>query len=179
MQDNRLDTNDFINNTLRTTLDPEKGNVSDKSSVLGPYNSTDNEDETTKDKILAGNDLFYEDASEVINFLNKVLIVNRDYEAANNADFDDGVEHITPKEIAALGEKQQKLKKKYEKANEQTFQGLADLSQAQKDALYDDSWKPNQEVLAELQRIGFEFDHIKASLSKNEANHCSTTYFLL
>ena len=112
MQDNQLDTNDFVNNTLRTTLDPEEGNASDKSSVLGPYNSTDHEDETTKEKILEGAELFYADAGEVITFKNKVLIVNRDYEAANNGNFDDGVEHVTKKQEEELEANMRKERKK-------------------------------------------------------------------
>ena len=49
MEDCELNLADFENNTLESEDDPEKDNVSSKSSVLGPYNSLENDEQEFDD----------------------------------------------------------------------------------------------------------------------------------
>ena len=95
MQDDRLDSNDFMHNSLRSTIDPEKANVSTLSSILGPYNSSDNDSIDLMQEIDEDpNAEFFANVDDVLRFDNKVLVNNREYEAVNNAEIDHGVEVV-------------------------------------------------------------------------------------
>jgi len=91
LDDNKLDQWDFEGNTLNSTQEPEMRNLTSKSAVLGPYNSTrSNFDKEMVEEIEEEGYEIYNPA-DILMLNIKVHELNKMYEADNNANVDNGV----------------------------------------------------------------------------------------
>lgn len=193
MVDDRLDMWDFEENVnnLGSTDDPEKRNVSTKSSVLGPQcSSRSNKDDVKVIDIIKDADMLVDTRAvpAVLTFAPRVYNANRAYEACNNRNFDDGVHNRGSSSEDSLdprtANKKKKARDKEEKFDADAAQDLPhtiDRFKMDGKPLFSEKFKPtnNKDIYQILSRWGFPFEHIKSSLDKNINNHCTTTYYLL
>ena len=168
-----LDTSEEIGNK----------NINSKSLILAPFNSS-----MTKDK---ENEYDYNNKSliiknNVIKFSAKVKELNRNYELNNNGEIDNGIV-ISPKdsiddkkkdnEISPYnynGSYYSKIQSKPFSANNELEEGLSSRRENNKNESFF-----NENVLNELNDLGYNKDYIKECILKNEINYATTSYHLL
>lgn len=189
--DNRLDMwdfNSFGSNegplaVLGSTEDPEKRNVSTKSSVLAPQCSSISNREVEQIDVIRATGLLVKSSEPIIVFQARVLAANRIYEAHNNNRFDDGVLNRDSDDSEADKENKKSKKKKDKRlpgdsaSADQRPKDTMDMTL--KNALFRETFKPNGDVMNKLFKFGYPFNYINKCLQENASNHCTTTYYLV
>jgi hypothetical protein len=168
-----LDTSEEIGNK----------NINSKSLILAPFNSS-----MTKDK---ENEYDYNNKSliiknNVIKFSAKVKELNRNYELNNNGEIDNGIV-ISPKdsiddkkkdnEISPYnynGSYYSKIHSKPSSANNELEEGFSSRRENNKNESFF-----NENVLNELNELGYNKDYVKECIFKNEINYATASYYLL
>jgi len=87
--DKRLDHNDFEGNSLTSTQDPEKRNLSYESDVLGPFNSSEENNEVDLVEQIRETGMLVPKGTLKLSL--KVKEINNRYERNNNGLLNDGV----------------------------------------------------------------------------------------
>ena len=168
-----LDTSEEIGNK----------NINSKSLILAPFNSS-----MTNDK---ENEYDYNNKSliiknNVIKFSAKVKELNRNYELNNNGEIDNGIV-ISPKDsfddkkkdndISPYnynGSYYSKIHSKPFSANNELEEGFSSRRENNKNESFF-----NENVLNELNELGYNKDYVKECILKNEINYATTSYYLL
>jgi len=84
-------TDPFAEQLLVSTQNSGLKNVSSRSVILAPFNSTLSDEQTIRENHLRMNEMLL--PRRVIKFAAKLQEVNRQYELNNNAELDNGVYH--------------------------------------------------------------------------------------
>ena len=161
--DNRLDHNDFEGNSLSSTQEPDQRNLSYQSDVLGPFNTTQsNNDKNFIEQIKESGMLVK--AANVLTLNLRVREINNRYEANNNQQLDNGVYNDENDEA----EDTHKKKKKHDKAEK--FENLDLFSNEDDDKenpLFQDKFMINNKIVWEVERFGFPKVYIRECLREN------------
>lgn len=86
-----MPTDPFAEQLLVSTQNSGLKNVSSRSVILAPFNSTLSDEQTIRENHLRMNEMLL--PRRVIKFAAKLQEVNRQYELNNNAELDNGVYH--------------------------------------------------------------------------------------
>jgi hypothetical protein len=84
-------TDPFAEQLLVSTQNSGLKNVSSRSVILAPFNSTLSDEQTIRENHVRMNEMLL--PRRVIKFAAKLQEVNRQYELNNNAELDNGVYH--------------------------------------------------------------------------------------
>jgi len=158
----------------------EKYNCETKSSLLAPFNSINYEyfkienpknkkdefEDFNNDKLLVENDLF--------TFSNKAKEFNYQYELDNNKEVDNGV-LINNKSINESSSSSfSNANSKRNLINDKFINFNSDFNDVENIAEY-----KKENILTQIENLGYDRDYVVKSLKKNFLNHASTVYFLL
>ena len=111
MDDNKLDSKDFINNKLESTEDPLKGNISSKSDIMAPFN-TSCSDENELRKEMEESELQIETKkNEILKFSHRVTYINNEYQKNFNELRDNGVFNILKDDDTNASNRKKRTKK--------------------------------------------------------------------
>lgn len=86
-----MPTDPFAEQLLVSTQNSGLKNVSSRSVILAPFNSTLSDEQTIRENHVRMNEMLL--PRRVIKFAAKLQEVNRQYELNNNAELDNGVYH--------------------------------------------------------------------------------------
>ena len=158
----------------------EKYNCETKSSLLAPFNSINYEyfkienpknkkdefEDFNNDKLWVENDLF--------TFSNKAKEFNYQYELDNNKEVDNGV-LINNKSINESSSSSfSNANSKRNLFNDKFINFNSDFNDVENIAEY-----KKENILTQIENLGYDRDYVVKSLKKNFLNHASTVYFLL
>ena len=186
LDDEVLDEHDFKNITITSTNDPEKRNMSEKSEILDPFNtSVSGGDIVINEKYFDDNsDVEYYTTKEmpsVIKFDLRIRELNKGYQALNNELHDNGVENKPP--IDENLQAQQKAKKNSTKNKEEAEALLREFTSGKLSDMIvkvfsKKGFKTNTKKAFNVQKYGFPLEYVKKTVEKNECNFCTTVYYL-
>ena len=139
-------------------------NVSSKSIILAPFNTTDDKSETSIiDKSIIGKDRLI--------FSSKVRELNRQYERNNNCELDIGIyKDVSKPKKGSVSKPQREC---VSTPSELNLRRTIPLFTMPKPLMI------NEEVCKKMECFGFPHNVIVESLKANEMNHATATYFLL
>ena len=178
----------FTLKNLFTINDKENKNIGTKSHILAPFNSSficDNKNnyENKLDKSL-------EICNEVIQFNEISKVLNRQYELNNNGEIDHGVliNHNSEKKekeenINEINDLDDDIN---EENNKKLTPDLNNNNSLKQNSKRNESNLTNSStliidegILKTMEMLGYKKDYIQKTLSANELNYASATYYLL
>ena len=164
----------FTEKDIDSSMNELTRNMTTKSNVLAPFNSScsDIEKEEIKSKILHKKD--------IIKFGAKVRDADRQYEKNNNCDNDNGVYN---KFVCDSSNSNMESISSYKSEHNSSYseeENGGSFSKSQfTSEIVDDKIEIQPEVMKEMSKLNFDCSKVKESLSKMQLNHATTTYFLL
>lgn len=187
MDDNKLDSKDFINNNLESTEDPLKGNISSKSDIMAPFNTSCSDIEELRKEMEESELQIETKKNQILKFSHRVTYINNEYQNNFNELRDNGVFNILKDEDTNASNRKKRTKKveKTESSEVSHDKKMSDLksritNEEQKYShLFEEKFHIDQAIVQQVVKFGFEHKYIKECLANNENNHCTATYYLL
>ena len=172
-----------------------------KSDVLAPNNSEyvpDDQEEGGDEKkahfIEEGFDYFYmaEECLKkkpIMHFEARCNEVNRNYEAENNPDYDNGVENKNnhsidgkPK-VEDKGKSGKKKKKGKDEVKDEEEEVEVELPNDPDNPEFDEKFRPINQYIYEVRKLGYDAssnkDYLKEQLEQNQNNYATAAYYLV
>ncbi len=180
----------FTMKNLFTLNDKENKNINTKSNILAPFSSSIIEENCNDKSACLCNDLEIE--NNVIKFSENVIVLNRQYELNNNGEIDHGIliNHSSSKNKEKKEEEKNNnnYKIKFDNGkniksapeNKKFIQFSKQDSQKNISSLTNSSsFLIDENIIKCIEEMGYKKEYIQKSLSNNEFNYATATFFLL
>ena len=169
-----------------------------KSFIFAPFNTSYIKEELNKAHLIASLEI----ENNIILFDENIQILNRQYELNNNGEIDHGVLinrfNMSSRRSNNLNEPNKNTKEKKGdnsliNEEEKNDKKEIDLTQEEKiiiknrnknnninsEITFSDNDILDENVIINMQNLGYDKEYIKKCITNNELNYCSATYYLL
>lgn len=181
----------FTLKNLDTKNDIHFKNVATKSHILAPFNSS------LKDSLVEEYEYDLEVNNEMMKLIGKVKEANHQYELNNNNEFDYGVikkqnskekekekdrsSSATPFEMNSglISPPQDNPSNRYSGINTPRSDSLTHKTKPKSTSMTTQTFVIDEEVIKQVEEMGYTRDYILKSLNNNDLNHSTTCYYIL
>ena len=166
-------------------------NISTKSSLLAPYNTLIQDDESLSESDIK--DIFDDLSNPNINLENDIIVINNkvkefnlNYELNNNGECDNGMlinsktGTISSSATNTLNNKNEsQLTSRSRRRNEENNNILDELNENDNDEQEEDQEKKINKILDEIEKLGYNREYVLNCVNKNNLCHASAIFYLM
>ena len=165
-------------------------NISTKSSLLAPYNTLIQEDDSLSEYDVK--DLFEDISNPNINLENDIIIINNkvkeynlNYELNNNGECDNGMlinsktGTISSSAIITLNNKNDSQLTSRGRNEDENNNILDELNENDNDEQEEEQEKKINKILDEIENLGYDREYVLNCVNKNILCHASTLFYLM